>query len=183
MTPDELTAYKEMMTKYPPPENPMTLSFKTESVMSRLISYTHRVIDQRTGELLVNPDGSNNIFYANEESGEVSYHKTHPSKDGTTRLKYMVSTHDRKPIGRWRKRFLEFFGIHEDRIPAQDSYYAPVKFVPMEGREELAAEVRRLYHRQQEVLKQVYEAIEEDRCPTEKTFNRLLDKIIQERES
>jgi hypothetical protein len=127
------------------PPDPMTIDFKGDCLMAKLICATHRFVNADTGEKLVNPDGSGHLYYADEATGLVRYHKGKPSSSGTGIIGYAVRASDGKPFTKWRRRILGFFGIQEECTIATDSYYAPVRFVPIEGREELAMMVRGLY--------------------------------------
>lgn len=141
-------------TLYPPPPDPITLDFKGDMLMSRLICSTHQIVDARTGMMLVNPDCSTGVIYANERTGRVRYHKRRGS------CCYHVRSDSGQVQSKWRRRVLRFFGVREELVIASDAYYAPVRFVPIEGREELALKVRGLYCHRQAVNDEIYEMLD-----------------------
>ncbi len=140
------------------PPDPMTIDFKSDSLMAKMICYTHKFIDVSTGEKLVNPDGSDAIYYASESTGLVRYYKGTPS--GTGYIRHLVLSSNGKPLTKRRRRFLEFFGIQEERQIASEEYYAPIRFVPIEGEEELALMVRGLYQQREQVNEQLDEMLD-----------------------
>lgn len=141
------------------PPDPMIIDFKGDALMAKLICYTHRFVNTETGEKLINPDGSDGIIYADEATGEVRYYKSRPTKDGSSRVKYHTRA-DGKPITRWRTRILERLGIYEEKVIAKETYYAPVRFVPIAGEEELALQVRGLYQQREHVNNQLSEMLD-----------------------
>lgn len=178
MTPDEVESYKEIMAPFPDITNPMEISFTTDSEMARLICNTHKFIDRRTGEELVNPDGSKAIITANEETGLIRYYKTKPGVDRPQ--KYLVFASTGREMSRWERKIRRFFGIPADLVAAKGEYFAPVQFVPREGFEDLAWSVRYLYAKREDLMERSYRIMEEKKEPTGETLNGLLDQDLKQ---
>jgi hypothetical protein len=101
---------------------PMIVDFVNDGAIAAAICKSHDIIDARTGKLLVNPDGDTRVFYADEATGLCRSYRHHYRGSEGAALKAEL---------------------------AKVEFHAPVRFVPKEGKEEMAAWIRHAYDRRQ----------------------------------
>lgn len=132
---------------------PMILDIQNDHAMAMDIIKTHCVVDSITGKTIVNPDGGVGIYFGDELRGMCRAYKVRsPYVAGKSQAAYYVfkGTDTRVPEDQlWVK-----FGYDGKRSgkrlapnveKAWHEFNAPIRFVPIKGKEAEAAEVRARY--------------------------------------